>query len=65
MLLSIHDVLPYERHLLFCSQLDYGRRPRRHCHRDHHVRAINRSLTVCRARIAAADQAPPTIGCNF
>jgi hypothetical protein len=65
MLLSIHDVLPYERHLLFCSQLDHDRRPRRHGHRDHHGRAINRSLPVCRARIAAADRVPQAIGCNF
>jgi hypothetical protein len=45
MLLSIRDVPPYERHLLFCSNLGQAR-PRRRRHRG---RAINHPLTVCNA----------------
>ncbi len=45
MLLSIHDVPAYERHLLFCSNLGQAR-PRRRRPR-HRGRAMNRPLAVC------------------
>lgn len=42
MLISIQDVPRYERHLLFCSQLDQVCPTRRHGRRVHVVPAISR-----------------------
>jgi hypothetical protein len=63
MLLSIHDVPPYERHLLFCTKLDH-RRSLRHGHRDHSAPALNVALTERRGRTAVVDPAPLAIGSN-
>jgi hypothetical protein len=45
MLISIHDVPAYERHLLYCSRLDAPRRPRRRRSRAQ-VPAIHRALAM-------------------
>ncbi len=64
MMLSIHDVPTYERHLLFCSTLDQGRRPRRHGHGGRNVPTLIVALTVRHGGIAAADPVPLAIACN-
>jgi hypothetical protein len=65
MLLSIHDVPRYERHLLFCSNLDHGRRPHRHGHGDPDLPTRGVPLTVGHGRVAAADRVPLAIGSKF
>ena len=65
LLVSIHDVPLYERHLLFCSKLDHGRRPHRHGHGDHNLPTLGASLAVGHGRVAAANRVPLGIGCNF
>jgi hypothetical protein len=44
MFVSIHDVPSYERHLLFCS--DLNARPKRRKRRRSDVPAINRTLAI-------------------
>jgi hypothetical protein len=53
MVISIQDVPPYERHLLFCSELDHARRPRRHRRPAHNAPAIDRPLPICQVQVAA------------
>jgi hypothetical protein len=57
MLLSIHDVPRYERHLLFCTRL----RPRQARRRRHPrtLPAINRSLAIVGECVTAQDLVVP------
>jgi hypothetical protein len=51
MFIALRDVPSYERHLLFCADLERGprgRRPRRRCPR---LSAVNRSLSIHDERV--------------
>ncbi len=50
MLISLHDVPCYERHLLFCSNLSHKPNHRRRTRSD--LPEINRSLAVCNEAVA-------------
>ncbi len=52
MIISMHDVPAYERHLLFCSNLRKTSSRRRH---RSDLPAINRSLAVCNEAVAAGE----------
>ena len=58
MLISIHDVPRYERHLLFCSALSNDRPRKRRPRRRSDIRAINRSLATCNEAVREADFRP-------
>jgi hypothetical protein len=64
MLISIEDVPLYERHLLFCSELDHAKRRRPHRRRDPHAPESNRSLSVCCGQRADEDHVVAASGCN-
>ena len=56
MLISIHDVPAYERHLLFCSNRGKPRHARWRPRNE--VPAINRSLAVCNEAVAPGGLVP-------